>query len=307
MQQVFVLDQSKKPLMPCHPARARELLRRKKVAVLKLNPFTIILFNRTGGDKQPLELKFDPGSKTTGIAIVIEGGNGLKAIWGANLFHRGESIKKGLLSRRAIRRSRRNRKTRYREPRFLNRTRPKGWLAPSLISRVDNINNWTFKIRKLAPITSLSSELVRFDMQKLRNPEIEGVEYQQGSLFGYELKEYLLLKWKHRCAYCSKKDIPLEVEHIVPKSKGGSDSITNLTIACSSCNQKKSNTSIEVFLKSKPSILRKIKAQTKTPLKDAAAINSIRYAIIDSLKDHKLPLLFGTGGQTKFNRIKQDC
>ena len=227
MQQVFVLDQSKKPLMPCHPARARELLRRKKVAVLKLNPFTIILFNRTGGDKQPLELKFDPGSKTTGIAIVIEGGNGLKAIWGANLFHRGESIKKGLLSRRAIRRSRRNRKTRYREPRFLNRTRPKGWLAPSLISRVDNINNWTFKIRKLAPITSLSSELVRFDMQKLRNPEIEGVEYQQGSLFGYELKEYLLLKWKHRCAYCSKKDIPLEVEHIVPKSKGGSDSITN--------------------------------------------------------------------------------
>lgn len=305
MQKALVLDKHKQPLMPCHPARARSLLKKGKAAVLRLKPFTIILLERNQGDTQPLELKFDAGSKVTGIALVVQCKNGCKVVWSANLHHRGQAIRDALLSRRAIRRSRRNRKTRYRQPRFLNRTRPKGWLAPSLKSRVDNIGNWTRKLINLSPISSISSELVRFDMQKLRNPEIDGVSYQQGSLFGFEVKEYLLHKWNHNCAYCNARNIPLEIEHVVPKSKGGSNSVSNLVIACRSCNEKKSNLSIDQFLKGKPERLKKIKSQIKKPLKDAAAINTIRFAIGDRLKQFGLPVLFGTGGQTKFNRVNQ--
>ncbi len=145
--------------------------------------------NVSYGDTQPLKLKFDAGSKVTGIALVVKGKNGCRVVWAANLHHRGQAIRDSLLSHRAIRRSRRNRKTRYRAPRFLHRTRSQGWLAPSLKSRVDTIENLTRKLRKLSPIDRIASELVRFDMQKLRNPEIDGVEYQQGSLLGFEVKE----------------------------------------------------------------------------------------------------------------------
>ncbi|MDJ0652437.1 MAG: RNA-guided endonuclease IscB [Simkaniaceae bacterium] len=305
MQKAFVLDKNKQPLMPCHPARARWLLKKGKAAVFRLKPFTVVLLERDYGDTQPLELKFDAGSKVTGIALVVKGKNGCKVIWAANLEHRGQAIRDSLLSRRAIRKSRRNRKTRYRAPRFLNRTRPQGWLAPSLKSRVDNIENLTRKLIKLSPIDRIASERVRFDMQKLRNPEIDGVEYQQGSLFGFEVKEYLLHKWQHRCVYCDAKNVPLEIEHVVSKSTGGSDSVTNLVIACRTCNEKKSNLSVDQFLKGKSEKLKKIKSQIKAPLKDAAAINTIRFAIGERLEQFRLPLLFGTGGQTKFNRTNQ--
>ena len=305
MQRVFVLDKKKQPLMPCHPARARELLRKKRAAVWRLKPFTIILKDRVGGDTQATELKYDAGSKVTGIALVVHGAQGAKVAWAAHLHHRGQAIRDALLSRRGIRRSRRHRKTRYRAPRFLNRTRPEGWLAPSLQSRVDNIASWTKKLIRLTPITNLTSELVRFDMQKLRNPEIDGVAYQRGTLFGFELREYLLYKWQHRCAYCSSENVPLELDHVVPKSKGGSDSVTNLVLACRPCNEKKANRSIEVFLAKKPELLKKISQQLKSPLKDAAAINTIRYAIGERLKTFGLPIGFGTGGHTKFNRTSQ--
>jgi 5-methylcytosine-specific restriction endonuclease McrA len=305
MQKAFVLDKNKKPLMPCHPARARELLKKGRASVYRVKPFTIILKDRAGGETQPLELKFDAGSKVTGIALVLHGAKQVKTVWCANLHHRGLAIREALLSRRAIRRSRRNRHTRYRQPRFLNRTRPSGWLAPSLQSRVNNIDNWTRKLNLLSPISQIASELVKFDMQKLRNPEIEGVEYQRGTLFGYELREYLLHKWQHQCAYCDKKDIPLEIDHIIPKSKGGSDSAANLLISCRNCNEKKSNKSLSEFLNKKPEKIVKINKQLKSPLKDAAAINTIRYAIGDCLKNYSLPIIFGTGGQTKYNRTNQ--
>ena len=122
MQRVFVLDKKKQPLMPCHPARARELLRKKRAAVWRLKPFTIILKDRVGGDTQATELKYDAGSKVTGIALVVHGAQGAKVAWAAHLHHRGQAIRDALLSRRGIRRSRRHRKTRYRAPRFLNRT-----------------------------------------------------------------------------------------------------------------------------------------------------------------------------------------
>jgi len=290
--------------MPCHPARARKLLRKEKAAVYRRYPFTIIMTHRVGGDLQPIEIKFDPGSRTTGVALVGHFNRGSEVIWAGNLNHRGAQIKRNLNSRRAIRSSRRNRKTRYRPARFLNRRRPKGWLPPSLRSRVDNVKNWMLKLDKLAPLTQIAVETVRFDTQKMQNPEISGVEYQQGDLAGYELREYLLEKWGRECAYCGAKNVPLEIEHIVARSKGGSDRVSNLTLACTPCNIDKGNKDIKDFLKRKQKRLKKIQAQAKTPLKDAAAVNATRYATGNVLKGFSLPIVFSSGGRTKFNRIK---
>ncbi len=300
MQRVLVLDTNKQPLMPCHPARARQLLREGKAAVLRRVPFTIILCERESGDTQPTELKLDPGSKTTGIALVVSGARGQRVVWAADLHHRGERIRKALADRRAIRRRRRTRKTRYRKPRFLNRTRKAGWLPPSLESRVANVETWVARLHRWCPITSLALELVRFDTQALQNPEISGVEYQQGTLHGYEVREYLLEKWQRHCAYCGAKDVPLQIEHIVPKARGGSDRVSNLTLACESCNQKKGSQTATEF--GHPHI----QTQAKQPLKDAAAVNATRWRLYERLKATGLPVTGGSGGRTKYHRTQQD-
>ncbi len=191
MSLVFVVDTHHTPLNPVHPGEARHLLNSGKAAVLKRYPFTIILKKAV---EQPLlhpaRLKLDPGSKTTGIAIVNDATG--QVLFAAELTHRGQAIKKALDGRRAIRRSRRARHTRYRKPRFDNRRRTAGWLAPSLESRVFNVLTWVHRLRALCPITAISMELVRFDLQQMEQPEIAGVQYQQGTLAGYELREYLL-------------------------------------------------------------------------------------------------------------------
>ncbi|MEM9926537.1 MAG: RNA-guided endonuclease IscB [Cyanobacteria bacterium P01_D01_bin.50] len=299
---VFVIDASKKPLPPVHPGQARRLLKQQKAALFKKYPFTIIMKECTHCEEGSYQLKLDPGSKKTGIAIV----NDDKVIWAAEITHRGEQIKADLETRRQVRRSRRNRKTRYRKPRFLNRKRREGWLPPSILSRVENIVTWVKRIIRYVPITGISQELVKFDLQALQNPEISGKEYQQGELFGYEVREYLLQKWNHQCAYCGAKDTRLEVEHIHPKSKGGSNRVSNLAIACHDCNQKKSNQDIRDFLKNKPSVLERVLSQAKTSLKDAAAVNSTRYELLNKLKSFNLPVETGTGGRTKFNRKRLD-
>jgi 5-methylcytosine-specific restriction endonuclease McrA len=298
---VFVLDTHKRPLDPVHPGTARHLLNTGKAAVFRRYPFTIILKEACPDvPVQDLKLKLDPGSKVTGIAIK----QGNKVIFGAELQHRGQQIKDTLLSRRQLRRGRRNRKTRYRQARFLNRTRPEGWLAPSLQHRVETTLTWVGKLIRLAPIGSIVQELVRFDLQLMQNPEVSGVLYQQGELQGYEVREYLLAKWNRKCAYCSVENVPFEIEHIQPKSKGGSDRVSNLTIACHACNQSKGNQDIRDFLTGKPDLLNRILKQAKLPLKDAAAVNSTRWALFNALKETELPVTTGTGGQTKFNRTR---
>jgi 5-methylcytosine-specific restriction endonuclease McrA len=306
MQQVFVLDNNRQPLMPCHPARARELLKRQKAAVFRKHPFTIILKDREGGEAQPVELKVDPGSRVTGLSLVADCKRGKKVVWAGNLSHRGIRIKKLLDTRRMLRRSRRSRKTRYRKPRFNNRTRPAGWLPPSLHSRVNNVLTWGRRLQRLAPLTSVAVETVRFDMQLIENPEISGVEYQQGTLAGYELREYLLEKWDRTCAYCGKTDTPLQVEHIVPRAKGGTNRISNLTLACEPCNTAKGTQDIRSFLANHPERLRKILAQARRPLRDAAAVNATRYATGNALKLLGLPVTFWSGGRTKANRLRQN-
>ncbi|MBD2254388.1 RNA-guided endonuclease IscB [Nostoc parmelioides] len=304
MSKVFVLDTEKRPLDPIHPAQARQLLGNKKAAVFRRFPFTIILKeSRADASVSDLRIKLDPGAKITGIALVNDSTG--EVVFAADLKHRGFAIRDALISRRQLRRSRRNRKTRYRKPRFLNRIRPEGWLAPSLMSRVHNVETWVNRLRKFAPITAISTELVKFDMQLMRNPKIEGKEYQQGTLAGYETREFLLEKWNRQCAYCGIKDIPLQIEHIHPRSKGGSNSITNLTLSCEKCNVKKGTKDIKDFLKKDPTRLQKILVQAKKPLADAAAVNATRYKLLEVLKSTDLPVECGSGGLTKFNRTNQ--
>src|SRR5271157_4371248 len=212
---VFVLDTNKTPLAPCHEAKARKLLDAGKAAIFRMRPFTIILKYAVENPTVPeLRVKLDPGSKTTGIAVVDDQSG--KVVFAAELSHRGHTIKESLDSRRAIRRGRRNRKTRYRKARWQNRRRKSGWLSPSLQSRIANILTWVARLSRLCRITNISMELVQFDMQLMENAEISGVGYQQGTCAGYELREYLLEKWGRKCAYCGKDNIPLQVEHIVP-------------------------------------------------------------------------------------------
>lgn len=318
---VFVLDQHKQPLMPCSEKRARLLLSRRRAVVHRQVPFTIRLKDRTVQESavQSVRIKLDPGSKTTGIALVreVSGSEKISVVALIELIHRGYAIKEALRQRASFRRRRRG-NLRYRPARFYNRTKPKGWLAPSLQHRVDSTINWVNRLIRLAPVTAISNELVRFDMQKMQNPEISGIEYQQGTLLGYEVREYLLEKWGRKCAYCGEENTPLEIEHIHPKATGGSNRVSNLTMACHDCNQAKGTLSLSQFFAENKALRRRQKRngvnvttqldrvlkQVKMSLCDAAAVNSARWALWNTLKATNLPVETGTGGQTKYNRIR---
>ena len=311
---VFVLDRSGSPVMPCSEKRARLLLARGRARVHRLVPFAIRLVDRTAASCafQPLEIKIDPGSKTTGVALVRiaevvmqDTGEIQREVAVLNLFelaHRGRQISEALTARRSMRRRRRG-NLRYRAPRFLNRgNKARRWLAPSLQHRVDTTAAWVARLRRLSPVVSVAQELVRFDMQAMENPKIAGVEYQQGTLAGYELREFLLNKWDHKCCYCGAQDTPLNIEHIHPKAKGGTNAVSNLAIACIPCNTKKGAQDIREFLAHDPKRLERIFAQLKRPLKDAAAVNATRWALFSALKVTGLPVSVASGGRTKWNR-----
>ena len=295
---VFVLSSDGQPLDPCRAARARKLLKAGRAAVWRTYPFTIRLKNRTGAESvvHDHRLKIDPGSKASGLAIVQEGT--AQVVWAGELTHRGGQIRDALLARRAVRRSRRQRHTRYRPTRFDNRRRKDGWLAPSLNHRILTTLTWVRRLRHLCPIAAISMELVRFDTQLMENAEISGVAYQQGELAGYEVRQYLLDKWGRCCAYCGKGNLPLQVEHLVPRMRGGSSRVSNLTLACGDCNQKKGNRTAAEF--GFPHLMER----ARVPLKDAAAVNSVRWALYHTLASAGLPLEVGTGGRSKFNRTR---
>ena len=139
----------------------------------------------------------------------------------------------------------------------------------------------------------------------MQDPDIAGVAYQQGTLAGFEVKEYVLEKWGRRCAYCDASGVPLEIEHIVPRSRGGSSRESNLTLSCVPCNTKKGTQDIRVFLAHDPVRLARILAQAKTPLRDAAAVNTTRWALYERLVALGLPVEVGSGGRTKYNRSRQ--
>ena len=311
---VFVLDKEGLALMPCTEKRARLLLQRKRARVHRLTPFVIRLVDRQVADCsfQPLRVKIDPGSNHTGLALVRDAeqtdtatGAVKSGVVVLNLFelvHRGRQISEALTSRRAMRRRRRG-NLRHRAPRFRNRTRSKGRLAPSLQHRVITTLAWVKRLQRWTPVAELSVELVRFDMRALPDPDIEGAQYQQGTPAGYEVREYLLEKWGRKCAYCEAAGVPLQIEHIHPKARGGSNRISNLTLACQKCNTAKGALPVEFFVTNKPRLLR-ILSQLKRPLKDAAAVNSTRNALVTALQATGLPVETASGGRTKYNRTQ---
>ncbi|WP_026486462.1 RNA-guided endonuclease IscB [Caldanaerobius polysaccharolyticus] len=318
---VFVLDKKKKPLMPCTEKRARKLLQSGRAVVHRLMPFVIRLKDRTAEESnfQPLRLKFDPGSKTTGFSLLREESAEKSAAIIMGEIHHKQGIKDRLDSRRVLRRGRRNHKTRYRKPRFDNRRREEGWLPPSLEARVEETVRAAEKLMKWLPITSISTEHVKFDTQLMQNPEISGIEYQQGELYGYEIREYLLEKYGRKCAYCGTENVPLQIEHVVPRNPKhgpkGTNRVSNLTISCERCNKDKGNKQPEEWLeelqKSKRKIdrvraenLLKVLANLKKPLKDAAMMNATRWTLYERLKRTGLPVECGTGARTKKQRIE---
>ena len=294
---VFVIDKHKRPCNTISAAYARILLFSKQAVIYKRFPFTIRLRNDNAVLKdKSYTVKLDPGSRTTGVAITDDKES---VVMLAEIEHRGHIIKKSLDKRRVIRRSRRNRKTRYREARFLNRTRPQGWLAPSVKSRADNVINFIKKHKKLLNINRVMIEDVSFDIAQMSSDiKLWGNDYQQGSLYNKNLREFIFSKTKGRCSYCGAK--AKEIDHIVPRAKGGTDSTYNLAASCRSCNEKKSNLSLKEFGK----LMNKDYSQLepkKLP-KDAAIVQSARNYMVKEITKIIPDTTTYDAWMTKYNR-----
>ncbi|WP_326577542.1 RNA-guided endonuclease IscB [Streptomyces sp. NBC_00481] len=318
-QLVPVLDKRGRPLMPCHPARAREMLRKGRAVVARYTPFTIRIKDRLLDDSEVegVAIRIDPGSKGTGLAITADspaldratGGFSTvrRGLYAVELQHRGATIRKAMEQRANYRRRRRTANLRHRAPRFDNRIRPVGWLAPSLRHRVDSTVGQVTRLMRLFPIKEVHVESVAFDTHALSLgvKALEGAEYQQGTLAGYEVRQYLLEKWGRTCAYCGAANTPLQIEHIQPRARGGSDRISNLTLACGPCNRAKAAQPLKEFLAKKPARLAKLLEQAKAPLRDAAVMNATRWQLVCELRSLGMPLCTWSGGRTKYNRVTQ--
>jgi 5-methylcytosine-specific restriction endonuclease McrA len=292
---VFVLSHEGKPLMPTTPRRARLWLRHKRARVVHCEPFTIRLLFPTMTYTQATTVGVDMGSQTVGVAAVTNG----KAVYQAEV-HLRIDISSKLLRRRQYRRNRRSRKTRYRAARFANRCRHASCLPPSLRSKGEATLKAVCFVASILPVSQVNVEVGSFDTQKMQNPEIQGIEYHQGQIEGYQLREYLLLKWQRRCAYCGASGLPLQVEHIIPKARGGSDSPSNLTLACEPCNQTKGDQTAREFG------FPDVQVQARLPLRDAAHVSSIKTWVLGHLKERfsgeRVQVTYGY--ETKYKRIQ---
>ena len=199
---VFVLNKHGEALMPCKPRKARLLLKQKKAKIVSYKPFTIQLIYGSSGYKQPINVGIDLGAKHTGIAVTTND----------KVFAKGEvevscqDVKSLLETGSIYRRSRRNRKCRYRKPRFDNRKHHKNWLPPSIQCRLDNTFHWIDKFLSLVPNPVLTIEVGKFDIQKMMHPEIQGQEYQQRQTFGYhDVRYFVFARDNYTCQVCRKK------------------------------------------------------------------------------------------------------
>jgi 5-methylcytosine-specific restriction endonuclease McrA len=284
---VYILNMRGEPLMPTRQQKANKLLACGKAKVIRRNPFTVQLTQTSGETRQNTVLGIDSGYGTVGFSVVSD----KKELISGEIALRKDVTKK-IMERRVYRRNRRGRLW-HRKARFMNRGKEEGWLAPTLCHKIELHYNLIKLLKKLLPIDRIVIETANFDTQRMRNPEIEGVAYQQGELAGYETREYLLEKFKRACAYCGKDDVPLEVEHIVPRSRDGSDRIDNLAIACRQCNLDKGNRTAEEY--GHPEIMQRVKES----LKAIPFMNLVRNRIAE-----KLHCETTYGFETKYNRIR---
>lgn len=222
--------------MPCSSAKARILLKEKKAVVVRRTPFTIQLTIATGETKQPVSLGVDAGYKHVGLSASTE-----KAELYASEVELRQDITDLLSTRLALRRLRRNRKTRYRAPRFDNRVRSKhkGWLAPSVENRINAHLSRIAAVLRILPLTKITVETAAFDTQLLKNPDVSGEAYQQGEQLGFwNVREYVLFRDGHVCQHChgKSKDPVLNVHHLESRRTGG-DSPSNLLTLCETCHK----------------------------------------------------------------------
>jgi HNH endonuclease len=294
---VFVLNRSKKPLNMITNAEARILLKKKLAVIHKIYPFTIRLRdNSCGSQDRAYTVKIDPGSRHTGIAIVDDKD---QVAMLAEIEHRGHLIKKDLDSRRAVRRKRRSRKTRYRPVRFLNRTRPQGWLPPSIKSRAENVINFIRKYKKLINIDKVMIESVSFDVAQMVSDDcLIGTGYQQGNLYQNKLRSFIFSRSNGKCVYCGAK--ATEIDHVIPRAKGGTNNTYNLVASCRSCNKKKSNLSLKDFGKLMGKDYSHLK--TKKLHKDAAIVQIARNYTIRKIKEIISNTISYVPWMTKCNR-----
>lgn len=289
---VYVISQNGQPLMPTeNHAKVRILLKNKKAKVIKKCPFTIQLAYDSTNYTQDITLGVDSGSKHIGLSATTKS----KVLFESDVELRNDIV--NLLSvRRQNRRTRRNRKTRYRKPRFNNRRRKEGWLAPSVQNKVDSHLTVIRKVHEILPITKVIVEVASFDIQKIKNPMISGTEYQQGEQLDFwNIREYVLFRDGHICQCCKgkSKDKILNVHHIESRKTGG-DAPNNLITLCETCH-----TGYHKGIVKLPKTIRR-----GMSFKDAAFMGIMRWAFYNKLKEIYPNVNLTYGYITKSTRIK---
>ena len=286
-----VLTSKGRPLAPCHPQRARNLVRKGKAFSRHKHGIRIIVLIRSNIPKvkncSKVQLRIDPGPSKTGMAVSRDlPDQSRTVVMALELQHHGKNIKGKMNNRSQRRRNRRCRKTRYRQPRFNNRTKPDGWLPPSLLSRLQNTLTWVRRLSRLLPVDAIHVETTSFDPQVLRDPDIHGVQYQQGPLYRTNLRAAVLQRDSNKCVYCGKsgKRHRLELDHLVPRSANGSNRYDNRVAACHDCNRKKANQPVEQWLKRRPKKLAEVMAKTRQDLAPATHMNAILPRLLAELR-----------------------
>ena len=267
---VYVLNMRGQPLMPATPAKARKLLKEGKARVVQRTPFTIRLLYATGETKQPITLGVDSGYSKVGLSAVTEE----RELFRAEVNLRDDIVKLNS-ERRQYRKFRRYRKTWHRKPRFLNRKKSQGWLAPSIQHNLNSHIKLITKVKELLPISEINIEVANFDIQKIKNPEINGTGYQKGEQKGFwNTREYVLYRDGHICQHCKgkSKDPVLEVHHIVSRQTGG-ERPGNLITLCKTCHVKASQGKLE--LKAKPS----------KGFKSETFMSTVRWKLVNQLRE----------------------
>ena len=311
---VPVISSDGHPLIPCRPKRARLLLRDGRATRMWVKgSFAIRMTDRTRAESNVPEMTrgITPGSRTTGFAVTQdqetqEGQHSRRVVHAMELELIGHPISMKLTRRAAFRRTRRSR-LRYRKPRFDHRTKPKGWLPPSIQHNRDRISSWARTLTQLYPITSTRISTNKFDIQLMENKEIWGEEYQHGTLHGWQLRAYVFHQNGHRCFYCEAQEKGLTLDHIIPASRGGTSRVANLTAACPKCNQLKSNQLPEEFLAGDPDRLQRLLGQNpRRSYRDTGRMNVLMPSILEDLAGLAVPVEQTNATLTAWNRRQMD-
>lgn len=294
---VYVLNQDGQPIMPTrNHAKVRVLLKNGKAKVIRRCPFTIQLLYPCENKTQPISLGVDAGSKHIGISATTKGDNtGAMVLYEADVTLRNDIVEL-LSTRREMRRERRNRKTRYRKARFDNRRRCDGWIAPSIKQKIDTHLTVIANVHKILPITKITVETAQFDIQKIKNPNIQGVGYQQGEQLDFwNVREYVLWRDNHTCQCCKgkSKDKVLNVHHIESRKIGG-NAPNNLITLCDTCHTGYHKGTIQL-----PKSIKR-----GASLKDATFMGIMRWAFYNRLKEIYPNVHMTYGYITKNKRIE---